>query len=437
MARPPHHVPTNAGQHPCPTKEAAVKAKNMDSTTTHRPMGGPLQGLRVIEVSAFVAAPLGGMTLAQLGAEVIRVDPSGGAADRSRWPLSPTGTSLYWAGLNKGKRSITVDFHEEAGRDVVRALVASCEAGTGVVLTNAVGRDWLSHESLVQHCDDLIHVQVQGHADGRPAVDYTVNAEVGFPMVTGPEGFAGPVNHVLPAWDIACGLYAALGVTAAERHRLLTGQGDRVEVALADVALAMAGNLGFLAEAQINGVDRERIGNYLYGGFARDFTCRDGARVMVVALTKRHWVDLLDLTGMSGPIEALEKNIGVDFQIEDDRFEYREVLAGLFQRWFASQSREEVATALSRTALVWSPYRTFAEAVGQLQDEPNAMVSTIDQPGVGTHLAPGSPLRMQSAPAPAVPAPSMGGDSKSILTDVLHLDAAARTALLDAGIVGA
>ena len=69
----------------------------------------PLAGLRILEVSSFVAAPLGGMTLAQLGAEVIRVDPIGGAADVTRWPLAPSGASLYWTGLNKGKRSVTLD----------------------------------------------------------------------------------------------------------------------------------------------------------------------------------------------------------------------------------------------------------------------------------------------------------------------------------------
>src|SRR3954470_22739747 len=76
----------------------------------------PLAGMRVLEVSSFVAAPLGGMTLAQLGADVVRVDPLGGAPDHSRWPLAPSGTSLYWAGLNKGKRSITVDFRSQEGQ---------------------------------------------------------------------------------------------------------------------------------------------------------------------------------------------------------------------------------------------------------------------------------------------------------------------------------
>jgi 2-methylfumaryl-CoA isomerase len=407
----------------------------MDVRNVGSQQAGPLAGLRVIEVSAFVAAPLGGMTLAQLGADVIRVDPLGGAADRKRWPLSRSGTSLYWAGLNKGKRSMTVDFRSDEGRDLIRSLVGSCPAGTAVVLTNAVGRDWLSYEALSEVCPDLIHVQVQGRSDGTPAVDYTVNAEVGFPFVTGPQGHADPVNHVLPAWDIACGLYAALGVAAAESRRGRTGEGEKITVALADVALAMAGNLGFLAEAQINQVDRERIGNYLYGGFARDFTCSDGGRLMVVALTARHWRDLLTLTGMQAPVAALEQSLGVDFSVEDDRFEYREVLAGLFQRWFHQHPADEVAAELAKTALVWARYRTFGGAVEELQHSPNPIVSIIDQPGVGAHLAPGSPLRLKSAPAAAVPAPTIGADTGQILRDVLGLDEARLEQLRSASVV--
>jgi 2-methylfumaryl-CoA isomerase len=87
-----------------------------------------LDGLRVVEVSAFVAAPISGMTLAQLGAEVIRIDPIGGGADIRRAPLAPDGTSLYWAGLNKGKRSVALDLHSAEGRDLATALATKAGA---------------------------------------------------------------------------------------------------------------------------------------------------------------------------------------------------------------------------------------------------------------------------------------------------------------------
>ncbi|GEL18907.1 CoA transferase [Pseudonocardia asaccharolytica] len=380
----------------------------------------PLAGMRVVEVSSFVAAPLGGMTLAQLGAEVIRVDPIGGAPDHRRWPLAPSGTSLYWAGLNKGKKSVSVDFRSTEGRALVTRLVTDSGPDGGIVLTNAVGRRWLEYDALVEHRPDLIHVQIEGHYDGTPAVDYTVNAAIGFPMVTGPEGHADPVNHVLPAWDIACGLYSALGILGADRQRRVTGRGQRMSVALYDVALAAAGNLGFLAEAQINRVVRRRYGNYLYGGFARDFTTRDGGRVMVVALTKRHWADLLVATDLVDVVDALEKSLGVDFSTEDDRFEYREVLAGLLSRWFSRTDLVDVKTALTGTSLLWSTYNTFAELV--TEDSPsramvaeNPMMGVVDQPGVGRHLAPGLPVAIEGATREPVRAPVLGEHTDSVL----------------------
>src|SRR5579862_370939 len=122
--------------------------------------GKPLSGLRVVEVATYVAGPLGGMTLAQLGAEVIRIDPPGGAADYTRWPLAASGTSLYWTGLNKGKRSLVADFRSREGQELVTRLIA----GSGIVLTNA-GRPWLSYEALSKVRPDLIHLRIDGHHD--------------------------------------------------------------------------------------------------------------------------------------------------------------------------------------------------------------------------------------------------------------------------------
>lgn len=381
----------------------------------------PLAGLRVVEVSTFVAAPLGGMTLAQLGAEVVRIDPLGGAPDHARWPLAPSGTSLYWAGLNKGKRSLAVDFRSPEGQQLVTDLVAGSGDDGRVLLTNAVGRWFLGYETLAAAVPGLVHLQVEGHSDGTPAVDYTVNAGVGFPSVTGPEGHADPVNHVLPAWDIACGLYAGTAILAALRHRDRTGQRVQLRIALHDVALAMAGNLGFLAEAQVGHVERRRMGNYLYGGFARDFTIRAGGRVMIVALTARHWQDLLRVSELEGPIKALEDAVGADFSTDDDRFAYREVLAGLFAKWIAELDLEAVEGRLRGTSLLWPRYRTFTDLVADdgavIRDDP--MIDIVDQPGVGEHFVPASPITLGATRTPVVRAPVLGEHADVVVAEWL------------------
>ncbi|MDX6340362.1 MAG: 2-methylfumaryl-CoA isomerase [Trebonia sp.] len=388
----------------------------------------PLAGLRIIEVSSFVAAPLGGMTLAQLGAEVIRIDPLGGAPDTTRWPLAPNGGSLYWAGLNKGKRSVTVDLRSPDGQRAVADLVASSGPDGGIVLTNA-GYPWLSYDALKDTRPDLIHLQVTGRHDGSPAVDYTVNAGIGFPLATGDEGTTGPVNHVLPAWDVSCGLYAAVGILAAERHRRRTGAGRAITLALADVALAVTGHLGFLAEGQLSAViprgddppyppeGRPRIGNHLYGGFARDFRTRSGDSVMVVTLTARHYADLARVTGRAGALAAVEQALGADFTLDRDRYTHREVIAALIAPWFAGHPTDEVTSALAGTSVLWERYRTFAGLAADPKTLANPMVSLIDQPGIGAILATGGPLAQPGTPQTPVPAPVLGADTDAVLRE--------------------
>jgi 2-methylfumaryl-CoA isomerase len=394
----------------------------------------PLHGLTVLEVSSFVAAPLGGLTLAQLGAEVIRIDPAGGAADQTRWPLAASGTSLYWTGLNKAKKSVTLNFRDPEGQRILTELVAASGPDGGIVLTNAVGRPWLGYDRLSRVRPDLIHLQIGGYHDGRPAVDYTVNAGVGFPLVTGPQELAGPVNHVLPAWDIACGLYAAVGLLAAERHRQRTGEGSRITLALEDVALALAGHLGFLAEAQLGG-DRPRIGNHLFGGFARDFAVAGGERVMVATVTARQFADLVTATGLTVTFAELERLLGADFADDGDRYAHREVIAALLAPWFASRTIDDLGTDLGGTSVLWSRYRRFTDLVRDGVLASNPLFSDIDQPGVGRVLAPGSPLAQEGGIGPA-PAPLLGADTAAVLTGLLGLPEQQVAALMDRGVAG-
>jgi 2-methylfumaryl-CoA isomerase len=395
---------------------------------------GPLDGLTVLEISSFVAAPLGGLTLAQLGADVIRIDPIGGAADQTRWPLAASGTSLYWTGLNKAKRSVTLNFRDAEGRRLLADLVAASGPGGGIVLTNAVGRPWLGYDELARVRPDLIHLQIQGRHDGQPAVDYTVNAAIGFPMITGPEGHREPVNHVLPAWDIACGLYAAVGLLAAERHRQRTGHGRRITLALEDVALALTGHLGFLAEAQL-GAERPRIGNHLYGGFARDFPAADGERVMVVTVSARQFADLARATGLTSTFAELERLLGADFAADGDRYTHREVIAALLSPWFAGRTIADIEQELDGTSVLWSRYRRFIDLAGDGDLAANPLLGEIEQPGVGPVLAPGSPLAQDGRPDPAA-APRLGADTAGVLAELLGLPAREIGALAERGVAG-
>ncbi len=393
----------------------------------------PLSGLTVVEISSFVAAPLCGMTLGQLGAQVIRIDPIGGASDVHRWPLAADGTSIYWTGLNKGKRSVTIDLRSEEGQGLIQRLILE---GDGVVVTNAAGLPWLSHDRLAARRPDVIHVQLLGRGDGSTGVDYTVNAGIGFPLVTGPAEHAGPINHVLPAWDVCCGLYAALAVVSAVRRREQSGQGARISLALEDVALATAGNLGLLTEPQVTGTQRERLGNAVYGQYGQNFASRDGAEFMVVALTRRHFRDLVEVTGTGAAVAALADALDADFGSEGDRYRYRDVLSGLFATWFADHTGEEITAALSGTTVLFERYRTFAQAAASPKVTANPLFSALHQPGVGDYLAPGSPIAIDGHHPAGVPAPTLGQDTADVLARRLGLTAPEIARLTSAKTIG-
>ncbi|CAJ1586698.1 CoA transferase [[Mycobacterium] wendilense] len=391
----------------------------------------PLAGVRIIEISSFVAVPLAGMTLAQLGAEVIRVDPVGGASDYRRWPLTDDGESIYWAGLNKGKRSVAVDMRSPDGQELIARLITESGPKGGILITNVVGREWHGYDALVARRPDLIHLEVSGRADGGTGVDYTVNAGIGFPLVTGPESQAGPVNHVLPAWDLACGLYAALGIVSALRHRDATGEGSRIRLPLEDVALATAGNMGFLTEPMIAGSQRQRLGNSLYGQYGANFTSSDGVDFMVVALTGRHFRDLAELTGTTKAVAALAEALDADFNDEGQRYRHRDALTGLFSVWFAEHTGEQVADALAGTSVLWERYRSFTEASTDPKVTANPLFTVLQQPRIGEHLAPGLPLMIDGAHNPAVPAPALGDDTAAVLTEQLGVSAQELDRLLE------
>jgi 2-methylfumaryl-CoA isomerase len=399
---------------------------------------GLLNGMRVVEGAAFVAVPLAGMTLAQMGADVIRFDRLQGGLDARRWPVTAAGDSLFWAGLNKGKRSLAVDMARPEGQEIVAALIAAPGPDAGLFLTNLRVRGWMDYPALSARRPDLVMVSLLGTRRGEPAVDYTVNPALGFPDATGPEGSTEPVAHVLPAWDCVAGQMVALGLLAAERHRLRTGAGQLVELSLKDVAAAMLGNLGIIGEVAINGVDRPKGGNALYGAYGQDFVCACGRRVMVIGLTDRQWRGLVKATGAEDAIAALASRLGRDLGREGERYAARAEITALLAPWFAARRVEDFAAAFDAAGVTWSEFRSFARAVREDPDlsPANPIFRLLDQPGIGAYPVPGSPFHFAAlAREDPRPAPRLGEHTEAILADVLGLPSAAIGALMDARVV--
>ena len=384
---------------------------------------GILAGLRVVEVSAFVAAPSAGLALAQMGAEVIRIDDIRGGLDYRRWPVTEDNTSLFWQGLNKNKRSVAIDIRQPEGRELAQSIICASGEDAGILLTNFPPKGWLDYESLREAREDLIQLTVMGNRHGGSAVDYTVNPSIGVPMFTGPEEHEGPVNAVIPAWDCITGQMAVSGLLAAERHRRRTGEGQHIKLALEDVAMATMGTLGFIAEAEL-GVDRERSGNYLYGAFGRDFISADGVQFMLVGLTPKQWRGICLATGLGVEMEQLAQTKGLDFSREGDRYKARREIAALIEAWVATRNIGEIDAAFAAENVCWSRYQSVKEML--LNDSAcsvdNPLFVRREQAGLGELLMPGSPLQFTGLERESsAGAPGFGEHTDQVLSELLNL----------------
>jgi 2-methylfumaryl-CoA isomerase len=392
-----------------------------------------LSGLPVIEASSFVASPTAGLYLAQFGAEVIRVDQIGGGPDFRRWPVTAENNSLYWENLNRAKKSVALDLARPEGRELLQALVRA----TGQFVTNFPAGGFLSHELLAEERPDLITVRVMGWADGSPALDYTVNNSVGYPMLTGPG--PEPVNHVLPAWDLLTGAYAAFALLAAIQRRVATGEGGEVRLPLSDVAIGTVANMGGIAEVLYSGETRPRLGNAVYGLFGRDFTTRDGQRTMIVVVTPRQWANLIAALNLGEAVAAVEAARGVSFAKDDGlRFTHRDALYPLFEQAIAARDHADLAAAFDAGGIVHSPYRTMLDAANDpalVADNPifgsAANPSGFAYPAAGAFAT--IPQADRQRPRPA---PRNGEHSEAVLAERLSLSSGEIARLIDAGIVG-
>jgi len=398
-----------------------------------------LTGMRIIEGSAFIAAPMCGMTLAQLGAEVIRFDHISGGIDYKRWPVTKDNQSIYWADLNKGKKSFAVDLKSPQGRELVTELIVAGDKDGGIFSTNLPAKGWLSYDELSTRRGDLIQLMIVGDRHGGTALDYTINAKVGYPNMTGHPDDDRPVNHVLPAWDNIAAYQAALSLVAADRHRLLTGEGQKIEMSLADCALATIGHLGFIGDRTINGNERPRYGNDLYGAFGRDFQTKDGVRVMIIALSANQWRGLLAATALKDAMQSLGEKLNLDLNSEGNRFTAREEIAAFVEQWVGSQSFAALEKAFNENRVCWGKYQSVTQLIDDDIDvsEDNPIFSMVEQPDIGEYLVPGQPMSFSAVRrGPAKPAPRLGQHTNEVLADILGMSSGEIGRLHDARVIG-
>jgi len=398
-----------------------------------------LGDLSIIEVSSFVASPTAGLYCAQMGANVIRVDHTAGGLDYDRYMLTKEGRSLSWENLNRGKKSLALDLRSSEGREICQELART----TGQLITNLPEKSFLSHAAVSDGREDMISLRIMGWHDGRQAMDFTVNAASGYPLMCGPDDWdmetAPPVNQVLPAWDFITGAYCAFAIMAALHHRTATGKGAELRVPLGDVAIGTLANSGAMSEMLYRGGDRERLGNAIWGAFGRDFKSRDGKRFMVAALTAKQWNGLVDAFGIADQISRLEAETGATFSDGDrPRFEHRKALFALFQSVAQQHDYQTLAGKLAAAGTTFERYRTAYEASTDptLIDENPLFGPSPANPSGFEYPATRSFANIpeQDAGDPA-PAPFLGQHSEQVLAECLGMSSGQIGKLVDAGTV--
>ncbi|MFN3457590.1 MAG: CoA transferase [Novosphingobium sp.] len=399
-----------------------------------------LSGLSIVEVSSFVASPTAGLYCAQMGAEVIRIDDRRGGLDYKRYMMTREGRSLSWENLNRAKKSVALDLQTPEGRELAVELARK----VGQVITNLPASSFMAHERIAAGRPDLVSVRIMGWHDGRQAMDFTVNAASGYPLMTGPEdwdaGTAPPVNQILPAWDFITGAYCAFALLAGLRHRDATGEGSELRVPLGDVAIGTAFNAGAAPEMLYRGGDRERIGNAIWGAFGRDFQSRDGQRFMIAALTPKQWTATVEAFGLTEDIAAVEAELGVSFAASDhQRFVHRHRLFSMFQEAAERYDYAEMAARLTKAGATFERYRTMYEMARdpELVGSNPLFGPSPANPSGFEYPAPRSfaniPDRAAGDPQPA---PYLGQHSEEVLAERLGMASGQIAALIDRGVVG-
>ena len=399
-----------------------------------------LSGLSIVEVSSFVASPTAGLYCAQMGAEVIRIDDRRGGLDYKRYMMTREGRSLSWENLNRAKKSVALDLQTPEGRELAVELARK----VGQVITNLPASSFMAHERIAAGRPDLVSVRIMGWHDGRQAMDFTVNAASGYPLMTGPEdwdaGTAPPVNQILPAWDFITGAYCAFALLAGLRHRDATGEGSELRVPLGDVAIGTAFNAGAAPEMLYRGGDRERIGNAIWGAFGRDFQSRDGQRFMIAALTPKQWTATVEAFGLTEDIAAVEAELGVSFAASDhQRFVHRHRLFSMFQEAAERYDYAEMAARLTKAGATFERYRTMYEMARdpELVGSNPLFGPSPANPSGFEYPAPRSfaniPDRAAGDPQPA---PYLGQHSEEVLAERLGMASGEIAALIDRGVVG-
>ena len=400
----------------------------------------PLEGIRVLDLTRALAGPYCTMMLADLGADVIKVERPGRGDDSRGWgppfvgqPYGPyTGESAYFIAANRNKRSITANLKSPEGQKIVRRLAATSDALVENFRTGVLDGMGLGYENLHGLYPHLVYCSISGYGRTgpyaeRPGYDFIIQAEGGMMGITGPE--EGPPSRVgVPIVDITAGMFAAAGVLAALRSRDHTGDGQLVDISLLDTQVALLANVA--SNYLIGGAEPRRLGN-AHPNIApyEAFRARDRWFALAAA-NARQWATLCGAIGRPGLKDDPR------FATNGARVSNRPALVELLNDVFATRDAGEWLANLREAGLPCGPINTVPDVFGHPQAQARDLALEAEHPTAGSIQMTGFPYKLSQTPAEIRrPPPLLGQHTEEVLVDLLGYSADQVTALREGEII--
>ena len=377
----------------------------------------PLKGIRVLDLSRFQASPLCGMVLADMGAEVVRIESPEGAPDRNWGQLGPDGETLLFKIVGRNKKGITLNQETPEGKSIFLELVRHSDVVLHNFTPGAPMAKEINYDRLKEVKASIIVAAVSGYGQTgpdaeNPCFDGVAQARAGSMVMN---GFPGdPICKTgLPYIDITSGLCAAIGVLLALYHREKTGRGQAIDVSLFDTAFFATQSVGTLLLYQLSGEIRKHIGNRGFHSFNGCFKTKDGS-VQISTATNSIWkrfMRAIDRADMIGDPR---------FKNDMDRFYKADLIDSIIKGWFEERTTEEVMNLLQKARGPCGAVKTVDQLITDPQVKAREMVKFIDYPGIGETPVPGIPIKLSLTPGNIhSPSPKLGEHNQEIYGGLL------------------
>ncbi|HEV8438695.1 MAG TPA: CoA transferase [Methylomirabilota bacterium] len=394
----------------------------------------PLDDVKVLDLSHALAGPFCSTMLADFGADVIKLEPTGAGDIARAWgPPLPGGETSYFVSLHRNKKGIEVDLKHPRGKELFFRLVERCDVVLENYRVGALARLGLGYEAARERNAGIIYCSVSGFGqDGpyrdRAALDLILQAESGMISVTGEPGGHG-VRCGVSIADLTAGMYAAFGILLALRVKERTGRGQAIDVSMLEGQLSLLGTMigGYLADGQLP----EPMGT-AYKALLPYQTFRTRTRDLALAVgSEKLWKVFCPVIGC--PALADDPR----YRTNADRAKNRESLVAKLQEVFLARSYEEWEGLLLASGIPVGAINTLAEVVEHPQVAARQALVEMDHPRAGTVRMVGAPVRLSETPGSVrTPAPTLGEHTDRVLRELLGLDADEVASLRATGAIG-